>query len=51
VVDSGLETCPETFIVGKNTNRHAVKKIKYARGSTGKLIVLGAVSRKGNVVT
>jgi transposase-like protein len=39
----------ETYIGGKNKNRHANKKIK-GGGTFGKIPVIGAISRKGNVV-
>ena len=39
----------ETYIGGKNKNRHWDKKIS-GRGTSGKIPVIGAISRKGNVV-
>jgi hypothetical protein len=42
----------ETYIGGKNHNRHANKKTPYRAGgiASGKIGVIGAISRKGNVV-
>lgn len=43
----------ETFIGGKQANRHAHVRAKYSGGgaaNTGKSTVIGAISRKGNVV-
>ena len=42
----------ETYIGGKNANRHANKKTPYKVGGigSGKVGVIGAISRKGNVV-
>jgi transposase-like protein len=42
----------ETYIGGKNYNRHANKKTPYRAGgiASGKIGVIGAISRKGNVV-
>jgi hypothetical protein len=39
----------ETYIGGKDTNRHASKKT-HMRGGSDKKAVIGAISRKGNVV-
>ena len=39
----------ETFIGGKDINRHANKR-KQIPGTSGKLAVIGAIARKGNVV-
>lgn len=41
----------ETFIGGKEKNKHANKRLNKGRGSVGKEIVVGAVQRKGGVVT
>jgi transposase-like protein len=43
----------ETFIGGKQKNRHASVRAKYSGGGaahTGKIGVIGAIARKGNVV-
>ena len=40
----------ETFIGGKDKNRHWHKKTHVGGGTTGKIPVIGAISRKGNVV-
>ena len=43
----------ETFIGGKQKNRHASVRAKYSGGGaahTGKVTVIGAIARKGNVV-
>jgi len=40
----------ETFIGGKEKNKHSSKKLKNGRGSVGKAVVVGAVERQGNVV-
>ena len=39
----------ETFIGGKDFNRHANKR-KHIPGTSGKIAVIGAIARKGNVV-
>jgi transposase-like protein len=40
----------ETFIGGKERNKHASKRHHRGTGSTGKVGVIGAIARKGNVV-
>ena len=39
----------ETFIGGKDINRHANKR-KHIPGTSGKIAMIGAIARKGNVV-
>jgi hypothetical protein len=45
----GVVEIDETYIGGKNRNRHWNKK-QPGTGTAGKLPVIGAISRKGNVV-
>jgi transposase-like protein len=45
----GIVEVDETYVGGKDGNRHADKK-QEGRGTAGKLPVIGAVSRKGTVV-
>ena len=46
---TGTVEVDETFVGGKNKNRHANKKIP-GRGTAGKIPVIGAIARKGKVV-
>lgn len=39
----------ETFIGGKEPNKHASKKQHASRGTVGKIAVIGAVERQGNI--
>ena len=45
----GIVEIDETYIGGKDKNRHWNKK-QGGRGTAGKIPVIGAISRKGNVV-
>jgi transposase-like protein len=45
----GIVEVDETFIGGKDKNRHWKKK-SHVTGGSGKIGVIGAISRKGNVV-
>lgn len=46
----GIVEIDETFIGGKEKNKHADKKLKAGRGAVGKQIVVGAVERGGRLV-
>ena len=40
----------ETYVGGKERNKHANKKLHAGRGTVGKTVVVGMVERKGNAV-
>jgi hypothetical protein len=46
----GIVEVDETFIGGKEANKHIGKRNPRNRGGKGKVEVLGAIARKGNIV-
>ena len=48
--DGGEVELDETFIGGKETNKHWSQRNPKNKGSAGKTPVIGAIARKGNVV-
>jgi len=48
---NGTLEADETYIGGKESNKHASKNLKSGRGIVGKLPVMGACERAGRVTT
>jgi len=47
---SGFVEADETFVGGKEGNKHANKKLRQGRGTVGKTIVFGMRDREGQVM-
>ncbi|GBU23944.1 transposase [Fibrobacteria bacterium R8-3-H12] len=47
----GIVECDETYIGGKEKNKHNTDKLRQGRGSVGKIPVFGAVERGGKVLS
>lgn len=48
---SGMLECDETYLGGKETNKHSDKKLNSGRGAVGKTPVFGIMTRNGQIIT